>query len=108
MSTTLSVVLFVGFPLIGALCAIFGQYARPWQVLFGAVAGAAVADVIFGIVSKHTIRSAMSGQAVGVVIWSTEIDWTGHLVAHAMLLTLALVVGGFVLLIRRFATPPNR
>ena len=107
MSSTLSAVLFIGCALIGALCAIYGQYARAWQVLFGAVVGVAVADVIFRVWSKYTIRSAMSGTAVGVVAWSTDTDWSGRLIANVMPLALALVVGGLVLLVRRFTIRPN-
>ena len=107
MSTAVSITLFVACPLIGTLCAIYGRYTRPWQVLFGAVVGAAVADVIFRVCSKHTIGLAMSGKATGVVVWSTDIDWSGRLIWNTILLTFALGVGGLVLLVRRFAPPPT-
>ena len=49
----------------------------------------------------------MNGKAVGVVVWSTDTDWSGRLIANVMPLTLALVVGGLVLLVRRVAIRPN-
>ena len=107
MPTALIATLFVACPLIGALCAIYGQYTRAWQVCFGAMVGAAVADVIFRIWSKYIIQSAMTGQAVGVVVWSTDVDWSARLTSNVILLTIALVVGGVVLLIRQFAIRPN-
>ena len=107
MSTTLTIALFFACPLIGALCAIYGQYTRPWQILFGAVVGITVADVIFRIWSTQIIHSAMSGKAVGVVVWSTEIDWSSRVVANMILLVIALVVGGIVLLVRQFVVRPN-
>ena len=107
MSTALSVALFIACPLIGALCALLGHYTRWWQVLFGAVVGATVADVIFRISSRYIIQLAMSGKPMGVVVWSTDVDWSGRLISNAILLTIALVIGGLVLLVRRLAFSPN-
>lgn len=101
MPTALVTALFIGCPLIGALCALFGNYTRVWQVLFGAVVGIAIADVIVRIGSRYAIRSAMRGEAVGVVAWSTDVDWTSRLISNAILLAMALIVGGVVVLVRR-------
>ena len=107
MSSTLAATLFIACPLIGAVCALFGQYTRWWQVLFGAVVGAAVADMIFRTISTRLIQSAMSGKAVGVVVWSTDVDLSNRLIGNAILLAIAVIVGGFVLLVHRFAARPN-
>jgi hypothetical protein len=107
MPTSLFGALLIGCPLIGALCALVANYRRWWQVLFGAVAGVAIADVIIRVGSKYAIRSAMTGQAVGVTIWSAEVDWSSRAISSAILLAIALAVGGLVLVVRRFASPPN-
>lgn len=107
MSATLMLVLLLACPLVGALCAIHGQYTRAWQVLFGAVVGAAIGDVILRVGSRYVTPSMMSADGARVIIWPAEISWSDRLISNVVLLTIALIVGGFVLLVRRFASPPN-
>ena len=107
MSSALTIALLIACPLVAALCAVFGGYTRVWEVLFGAVVGIAIADVVVRAASKAAIRAAMRGEAVGVVAWSTEVDWRSRLISTAILLAMGLIVGGVVLLVRRLVIQPN-
>jgi hypothetical protein len=73
MSDPLSIGIVIAFPLIGAVCALLGGYTRAWQVLFGAILGMAIADVILRLWSNY-IRSPghLAKNPNVVVAWRTE------------------------------------
>jgi len=108
MSDALSLGIVIACPIIGAVCALLGGYTRAWQVLFGAIVGMAIADVILKLWSNY-IRSPgyLARNPNVVVAWSTDVDWRARLIAYGLLATVALVMGAVVLVVRRFVGSPN-
>lgn len=120
-STLLGLSVFVGGPALGALCAIALGYTRLWQIVIGALIGAAVADVAIREWSNHVaerlMHDALDSAGVGreavtrspgdlarpsrVIVRATGLGWRDPVVTTTVLITFAAIVGSVVALVRR-------
>jgi hypothetical protein len=99
MSTVTGIGIFVGGPLLGALSALLLGFAKPWQVILGAVLGEGIAWMVIRAWSEHA--SARTLRSGGVVIRATGLGWQDHLVTATVLVGFAVLIGGLVALVGR-------
>jgi len=100
MSTLLGLSPFVAGPALGALSAIALGYTRLWHIILGALAGAAVADVVVRVWSNYAATQALrSGRDVAVAR-ATGLGWHTRMLALTILAGFAALIGATVALVR--------
>lgn len=101
MSTLLGLGIFVGGPVLGARCAIALGYTRLWQIVIGALGGAAVADLVVRAWSNHAATQALRSGRDVVVAGANGLGWRNHVLTFTIVACFAALVGGAVALLRR-------
>src|SRR5688500_13881348 len=99
MSTFITVVIFVGGPLLGALAVMATGRTRVWELILGAVFGTAIAWVAGREWSEYAAGEAL--RSGGTVARAAGLAWRDHLVTVAILAAFGALVGGLVAFIRR-------